>query len=148
MNAAAKLPAMMSNSNALVRDARGTGPGIRELQALRSVDAPKALRPLDEKALERSAAMLDARSHSDDLRLPPPPKRSPSGAALYRTISSSVAKFNERAAEPVAADEDAVAAETRLMAACQGICSFQEQIFGNRDRPVGQIGQRALARRF
>jgi hypothetical protein len=67
---------------------------------------------------------------------------------VYRTLATSVEKFKKHAKQPVAADPDAVAAETRLMAACQGICNFQQQVFGARERPTGRLAQQLLARGY
>jgi hypothetical protein len=79
VNGAAKLNAMIPQPrNAFVEhgSSRGVGqPGVAELQALRDLDVAHLPEHMDLDALDASARLLDARSHSDDLRLPPPPRQ-------------------------------------------------------------------------
>lgn len=151
MNHAAQLGALMPRTANLFVDtlpASSESPAIAELQALGSVDIAMLPEHMDLDAMDRAARLLEARSCSDDLRLPPPPRRARSGAELQRRLSGSVATFRAKHAVPVAVNGAALEAEARLMAACDGICRFQDQIAAARQRPVGAIEQRVVGRSF
>ncbi len=151
MTHAAHLGALMPRNVNVIEDAipfSGTAsPAIAELQALSTVEVALGPEYLDLDAVERSAQRLEARSFSDDLRLPPPPRRARTGAELQRRMYDSVATFRAKAQVPVAAAGAALEAEARLMAACEGLCRFQEQIASERQRPVGAIAQRVAGSR-
>ncbi len=141
---------MPRTANLFVDDlgSSSASPAIAELKALTSVDVALLPEHMDLDAMDRAGRLLEARSHSDDLRLPPPPRRARSGAELQGRLSGSVATFRAKHAVPVAVDAAALEAEARLMAACEGICRFQEQIAVARQRPVGAIEQRVAGRSF
>lgn len=150
MKTAAHLGAMLPRtSNAFVEGGQLSveQPAVAELQALANVDIAHLPEHMDLDAIDRAGRLLEARSHADDLRLPAPPVRTRSGGELQRNMASSIATYRARRDVPVAADAAALEAEARLMAACDGICRFQDQIFGARRRPVGQIEQRIQGRR-
>ena len=141
MKSAAQLGAMMpATANLYLEGPVGTdAPAVAELRALADIDVAHLPEHLDLDAVDRAGRLLDARSHADDLRLPPPPRQTRIGGELSRNMADSIETYRQRRDVPVAADPAALEAEARLMAACEGICRFQDHIFGARQRANGPV---------
>ncbi|MEQ8280389.1 MAG: hypothetical protein RMA76_13735 [Deltaproteobacteria bacterium] len=122
-------------------------PGIAELKALDVADVALP-EHLDLEVPTVGGRFFQARSFSDDLRLPAPPRRARSAAALRGRLEHCVAQFRAKLATPVAVGAEALEAEARLMAACEGLCEFQDAIDRKRSEPMGAIDQRIAQRTY
>lgn len=121
--------------------------GVDELRALDDLDMVPP-EQADLESLDASARLLDTRSGSDELRLPPPPFRTRAGAAAYRTVGDAVSAFRRSANNPVAASGPALEAEARMIAACEGICRIQDRVTSERSRPQDDLGVALMGRSF
>lgn len=100
-------------------------PAIAELKALAEIDVAHI--DLDPNAFD-----LGSDRHSDDLRLGRPPRRPKSPAAVTRSMARALRQFQPEA--PVAASEEALVAEARLMSVVRGIHELKVEIETQRRR--------------
>ncbi len=100
-------------------------PAIAELKALAEIDVAHI--DLDPNAFD-----FGSERHSDDLRLGRPPRRSKSPAAVTRSMARALRQFQPDA--PVAASEEALVAEARLMSVVRGIHDLKVEIEAQRRR--------------
>ncbi len=119
--------------------------GADEVQALDDLDMVHPGQG-DLEALDASAKMLDTRPASDDLRLPPPPRRTLAAGTVHRSVGDAIRSFRTRAQQPVAAEPRAIEAEAKMMAACEGICRLQSRLDGERARPRDAFGLQLMGR--
>lgn len=108
--------------------------GLAEIAALNQVDVALPPEQLDLGALEAAGRLLEARSHTDDLRLPPPPVQARDGSALFAALTRAVDTFQAKAHQPVAASEAAVLAEGRMMSLFRGLQKLQLEIHDLREQ--------------
>jgi hypothetical protein len=107
--------------------------GVAELEALAQVDIVRA-EHLDLASIADAGQVFERRSHSDDLRLPPPPFRSQDGDAIFRQLGRAVDTFTKNGGMPVAASEPALTAEAKMMTVLRGIHRLELEIHARRDR--------------
>ena len=124
----ARLSAALANTHTageLQSRARIEQPAVAELKALSDIDFAHI--ELDAASLE-----LNQERHSDDLRLGRPPFGARSPGALMNAMSRTLRQF--RPEVPVAASEEALIAEARLMSVVKGIHELKVEIEAQRKR--------------
>lgn len=103
-------------------------PAIAELLALRDLEI------VDVASLGGVERAPASRPHAELLRLPPPPLRAPSGAALYAELGRAVARFDATESVAVRAPREQVLAEGRMIALIRGLHGLEAQIRGEMAR--------------
>ena len=97
-------------------------PAIAELLALRDLEI------VDVASLGGVERAPAARPHAELLRLPPPPIRASTGAALYAELGRAVARFDATESAAVRAPREQVLAEGRMIALVRGLHGLEAQI--------------------
>jgi len=109
-------------------------PRISQLQALNDVDVLLSPELIDGRLSGAKNDLLEARSRSDDLRLPPPSFRSPTGEALSRNLARAVETFGNKGGQPVATEPDRLMAESKLFSVLRALSELQGEIQSFRDQ--------------
>lgn len=121
-------------SGAEARIAPRDQPSAEQLRALQHVDIVLTPEEVDLEGRMRRGRFSEATSHSDDLRLPPPPRPRGAGTSLAQAAARPVAQFESKASQPVGVDAATLVAEGRMMTLLAGIGRLQATIDQQRQK--------------